>query len=163
MKKLWAKLRPLLDGRFWRFLLVGVINTLVGSAIMFGLYDLAGAGYWLSSAANYILTSILSFFLNKYFTFRSHGRSFAEVMRFVLNIAVCWLLAYGIAKPLMLYLLSGAQEKVRDNVAMLVGMVLFTGFNYLGQRLFAFRAPKTDAPTEADRTDETDETEETPE
>ena len=71
-------------------------------------------------------------------------------MRFVLNIAVCWLLAYGIAKPLMLYLLSGAQEKVRDNVAMLAGMVLFTGFNYLGQRLFAFRAPKTDAAQDTD-------------
>ena len=122
MKKLWAKLRPLLDGRFWRFLLVGVINTLVGSAIMFGLYDLADAGYWLSSAANYILTSILSFFLNKYFTFRSHGRSFAEVMRFVLNIAVCWLLAYGIAKPLMLYLLSEA-PKEEQNFEMLMFML----------------------------------------
>ena len=30
-------------------------------------------------------------------------------------------------------------EKVRDNVAMLAGMCLFVGFNYLGQRFFAFR------------------------
>ena len=28
---------------------------------------------------------------------------------------------------------------VRDNVAMLAGMVIYTALNYLGQRFFAFR------------------------
>ena len=59
-------------------------------------------------------------------------------------IAVCYLIAYGIAKPLCLRLLSGAAVSTRDNAAMLVGMVLFTGLNYLGQRFFAFRSPKTE-------------------
>ena len=53
-------------------------------------------------------------------------------------------IAYGIAKPLCLRLLSGAAVSTRDNAAMLVGMVLFTGLNYLGQRFFAFRSPKTE-------------------
>ncbi len=35
-----------------RFILVGVINTLVGTAIMFGLYNLAHCSYWVSSASN---------------------------------------------------------------------------------------------------------------
>ncbi len=61
----------LLGVRFARFLLVGVVNTLVGAAIMFGLYNLAGCSYWVSSATNYVLTSILSFFLNRSFTFQS--------------------------------------------------------------------------------------------
>ncbi len=148
MSRLCAKLRELLDAKFLRFLLVGVINTLVGSAIMFGLYNLAGAGYWLSSAANYILTSILSFFLNKYFTFRRAGRSAAEVLRFAVNIVVCWGLAYGIAKPLTIRLLAGSSPQVRDNVGMLVGMGLFTVLNYLGQRLFAFRADNRKKPAE---------------
>ena len=43
------------------------------------------------------------------------------------------------AQPLCRLALSGAGETVRDNVSMLLGMVLFTGLNYLGQRLFAFR------------------------
>lgn len=138
MKKL---LKKLLDPSLFRFLVVGCINTAVGSAIMFGLYNLAGCSYWLSSAANYSLTSILSFFLNKHFTFRSRRYSAAEVARFVLNIAVCYLIAYGAAKPLIRWLLSGASQSVRDNVSMLAGMVLFTGCNYLGQRFFAFRSP----------------------
>ena len=137
----------LLDGKLWRFLLVGVVNTLVGTAIMFGLYNLAGASYWLSSAANYILTSILSFFLNKYFTFRSRESGWRPVVRFVANIAVCYLLAYGLAEPLVRWLLSGSSQTVRENVAMVVGMGLFTGLNYLGQRLFAFREKESAAVT----------------
>ena len=133
------KILSLFDAKLLRFLIVGVINTLVGMAIMFGLYNLAGCSYWVSSAANYILTSILSFFLNKYFTFKNKEQSAAQVLRFVINIAVCYLVAYGIAKPLCLKLMANASVSLRDNVSMLVGMVLFTGLNYLGQRLFAFR------------------------
>ena len=101
MTSLWQRLRGAVDEKLLKFLLVGVVNTLVGTAIMFGLYNLAGASYWLSSAANYVLTSILSYFLNKYFTFRSKGGSLREILRFALNIAVCYLLAYGVAKPLV--------------------------------------------------------------
>ncbi len=134
------KLLSLMDAKLWKFLLVGVINTLVGTAIMFGLYNLAHVGYWLSSAANYILTSILSYFLNKYFTFRNTEKGWKPILRFAVNIAVCYLLAYGIAEPLMRWALSGASDTLRENAAMFTGMCLFTGFNYLGQRLFAFRS-----------------------
>lgn len=89
------RLRALFDAKLWKFLLVGVINTLVGTAIMFGLYNIAGCSYWAASAANYVLTSILSFFLNKYFTFRSRERSVGQVVRFAANITVCYLIAYG--------------------------------------------------------------------
>ena len=133
------KLKKLFDEKLLKFILVGVVNTLVGMAIMFGLYNLAHCSYWVSSAANYILTSILSYFLNKYFTFQNRERSVGQVVRFVVNIAVCYGLAYGIAKPLCLQLLANASTTVRDNVSMLVGMCLFTGLNYLGQRMFAFR------------------------
>lgn len=139
------KLLSLFDAKLLRFLIVGVINTLVGTAIMFGLYNLAHCSYWVSSAANYILTSILSFFLNKYFTFKNKEQSLSQVLRFVINIAVCYGLAYGIAKPLCRALLASASVSVRDNVSMLVGMVLFTGLNYLGQRFFAFKSEEESA------------------
>lgn len=127
------------DAKLIKFVIVGVVNTLVGMAIMFGLYNLAGCSYWVSSAANYILTSILSYFLNKTFTFGNKDGVGSTALRFALNIAVCYLLAYGIAKPAVNWLLSGATVSLRDNCSMLAGMVLFTGFNYIGQRFFAFR------------------------
>lgn len=132
-------LQKLLDKTFWKFLMVGVVNTLFGSAIMFAFYNWLHLSYWVSSAANYILGSILSFFLNKRFTFENKSKSPMVALRFALNIAVCYLVAYGVAKPLMRALLQGASQSVQENVAMLTGMCLFVGLNYLGQRFFAFR------------------------
>lgn len=122
-----------------RFIIVGIINTLTGMAIMFGLYNLAGCSYWVSTAANYILVSILSYFLNKSFTFRHKGEIVKSGIRFAVNIAACYLLAYGIAKPAVIWILEGQSRTVQENTAMLVGMVLFTGLNYGGQRWFVFR------------------------
>lgn len=129
----------LIDQKTIKFILVGIVNTLFGTAIMFGLYNLAGCSYWISSAANYFFGSILSFFLNKNFTFQNKESLSKTVPRFVLNILVCYLLAYGIAKPTVLYLLQGYSITIQENIAMLVGMCLFVGFNYLGQRYFAFK------------------------
>lgn len=138
------------DKTFWKFILVGVVNTLFGTAIMFGFYNLLHLSYWVSSAANYFFGSILSYFLNKYFTFKNTEKGAGTIIRFVINIALCYLIAYGAAKPLARLILSGASETVRDNVAMLVGMGLFVLLNYVGQRFFAFRerSGKTDSGEE---------------
>ena len=137
-------LKKFFDEKFFKFIIVGVINTLVGMGIMFGLYNLANLddmGYWISSAANYIIASILSYFLNKHFTFKNKEKGGKPVLRFALNIAVCYLLAYGIAKPLTVFVLGGTSlsESLQTNIAMLAGSVFFVGFNYIGQRFFAFK------------------------
>ena len=128
-----------MDIKFWKFVVVGIVNTLVGTFIMFSLYNFAGFSYWVSSSVNYILTSILSYFLNKHFTFQHKDNSWKSVLKFALNIAVCYLLAYGFAKPLTLFALANTTVSVQENIAMIVGMVFFTAFNYLGQRFFAFK------------------------
>lgn len=137
--------KKLIDKTIPKFLLVGVINTLVGCGLMFLLYNLAGCSYWLSSAANYVAGGVVSYFLNKYFTFQNKEQSWKQVGRFVLTVSVCWLLAYGAAKPLVAYLLSSSSPKIQENVAMLAGMGLYTALNYLGQRFFAFRSGQKDA------------------
>lgn len=142
MKKQFGKL---FDAAFLRFLLVGVINTLVGSGVMFLLYNLARCGYWFSSAMNYVVGSVVSYFLNKSFTFRARGHNAGTVPRFIVNIAVCYAAAYGAARPLARALLSGASETLRDNVAMGFGMCIFVALNYLGQRRFVFRADGEDS------------------
>lgn len=130
----------LLDASVIKFLLVGVVNTLVGTGIMFLLYNLVGCPYWPSVCANYICGGIVSYFLNKYFTFQNKERSWAQVGRFIVTVAACMLIAYGLAKPAARWALSGAGEKVQENVAMLVGMGLYTVLNYFGQRFFAFKS-----------------------
>ena len=83
------KKQKLIDITTVKFLLVGVINTLVGTGTMFGLYNCLGCSYWVSSAGNYIVGSIVSYFLNKYFTFKNHQKSAKTVLKFVVNIAGC--------------------------------------------------------------------------
>ena len=116
------KILSLVDQKLLRFIIVGCINTVVGTAIMFGLYNLASCSYWVSSAANYILTSILSYILNKTFTFGNKDNVGSTAVRFALNIAVCYLLAYGIAKPAVNWMLSGASVSLRDNCSMFAGL-----------------------------------------
>lgn len=132
-------IRKLFDKTFWRFLLVGILNTIVGTSVMFICYNIVHFNYWTSSAMNYIIGSIVSYFLNKYFTFQYKKQSWKNIIRFITNISICYLIAYGIAKPLAIWGLSSQPVHIQENIAMLIGMCLFVGFNYLGQRFWVFK------------------------
>jgi putative flippase GtrA len=123
------------------FGIVGVINTIIGLAIMFGLYNLLHAGYWISTAVSYVIGSIVSYILNKKFTFRHEGDVLKSLVKFALNIAVCYAIAYSVAKPVVIAILSSFDigTSAVEQIAMIFGMILFTGLNFLGQRFFAFR------------------------
>ena len=86
--------------------------------------------------------SIVSFFLNKHFTFRNREKGAGVVLRFVVNISVCYLLAYGLAKPAVAWLLGGMglSQQLQGNLTMLAGSGLFVVLNYFGQRFFAFKS-----------------------
>ncbi len=134
---MWKKL---FDATMWKYLLVGIINTAVGCGLMFLLYNVFGCSYWVSSASNYVVGSALSFVLNKNFTFKNRERGLRPVLRFAVTILACYFIAYGVAKPLVRRLLIHQPKKLQENAAMLVGMCLYVGLNYLAQRFFVFRS-----------------------
>lgn len=136
---LQSKIGLFTDKTFMKFIIVGVVNTIVGTTIMFVFYNLFGLSYWVSSASNYFFGSICSFILNKHFTFRNKEHGWKPLLRFTLNILICYLLAYGIAKPLIQYILFNFDKTIQENIALFVGMCLFVILNYLGQRFFAFK------------------------
>lgn len=136
------KLEKLIDVKTAKFIIVGLANTLIGSAVMFTLYNVFQMSYWFSSASNYVVGSIFSYIFNKNWTFNSKDRNKKTVPLFIVNIIICYILAYGISKPLIGYLLKSTGTVVQDNISMGVGLVLFTGFNYLGQRYFVFKEEK---------------------
>lgn len=126
-----------------KFLIVGVINTLIGTTIMFVAYNLFGLSYWISSTLNYAIGSIVSYILNKHFTFHNKDKSPKVLLKFILNISICYLLAYGIAKPMTIKILFKTNTHIQENIAMCVGMGLFLVFNYIGQRYFTFQEKNT--------------------
>ncbi len=129
----------LFDKTTLKFFAVGIVNTIVGTSAMFLMYNVVHAGYWISSASNYIAGGIVSYILNKRFTFRSKERSMTQVLKFVANISICYFLAYGCAKPLARLALQSAPLATQENIAMLVGMGLYVLLNYFGQRFIVFR------------------------
>ncbi|MBQ8467432.1 MAG: GtrA family protein [Prevotella sp.] len=128
------------DRSFITFLAVGVVNTLFGTAIMLVLYNVFGCSYWVSSFFDYFLGSILSYFLNKHFTFHYHGSDWRSMVRFTVNIVVCYVLAYSLALQLTRFALESMHlsKTIVENIAMLVGTGLFMVINYMGQKFYAF-------------------------
>ena len=124
------------------FGIVGVINTLMGWGIMAVLYNLIHLNYWLSSGISYFIGSVFSYHANAKLTFKVEERDKGLPWRFAINIAVCYLIAFGLAQPMVNTLLSSANETLVDNVAMVVGMCLFVVMNFFGQKLFVFRKGK---------------------
>ena len=69
--------------------------------------------YWVSSAMNYLCGGILSYFLNKKYTFEVKETS-SNHHRFAINLTVCYLLAYGVAKPIALYLFKEQEKNYKE-------------------------------------------------
>lgn len=127
---------------FVKFVFVGCINTLISFVIMLLLYDLFRMGYWGASSISYIVGSVVSFVLNKNFTFKNKDSISKTAIKFAVNVLVCYIIAYSIAKPFILTILQNSNLEIEwiEKIAMLFGMILFTCLNYIGQRFFAFRS-----------------------
>lgn len=128
----------LVDASIPKFLLVGVGNTLLSAVMMFLL---EGLGYWPSTAIAYVAGAVMSFFLNRRFTFQSEAAIGSSAVKFALNVAVCYVLAYAIAQPLGGWVLGavGVEGIWLERLTKIGGMGLYTVLNYFGQRFFAFR------------------------
>lgn len=131
-------MKKLFDASMWKFLLVGVANTLLSAVLMFLL---EGLGYWPSTAIAYVAGAVLSFFLNRSFTFKSKAAFWPSVLKFAVNVVVCYLIAYSIAQPVVTLILARTAIPAiwQERIAKLCGMGLYTVINYFGQRFFAFR------------------------
>ena len=130
--------KKLIDKSIPRFLLVGVGNTLLSMVLMFLL---EGLGYWPSTAIAYVAGAVMSFFLNRHFTFHSEETLGRSAVKFAVNVAVCYVVGYGLAR-----LIVGGPPPLTavpavwwERFSKLVGMGLYTALNYFGQRFFAFR------------------------
>lgn len=128
----------LLDASIWKFLLVGVGNTLLSMVLMFVL---EGLGYWPSTAIAYVAGAVMSFFLNRHFTFHSEETMGRAAVKFALNVAVCYVVAYSLAQPIAGWVLgwTGLSALWQERLTKLGGMGIYTVLNYFGQRFYAFQ------------------------
>lgn len=148
-----------LHSSFFRFLLVGVGNTLLSTVITFGLYNLAEWHPVLSSAIGYVAGAIMSFLLNRSFTFHSQENFWRSAVKFAINVAVMWTITTPFLQPWLAERLQAVfVDRWANNVSLVLCMGLYTILNYFGQRFFAFRGsakkPQENAPTSAEETEQ---------
>lgn len=130
------------------FGMVGVINTLMGWGIMALLYNLIHMNYWISSGISYFIGSVFSYHANAKLTFKVEERDRWLPWRFALNIIVCYLVSFSVAKPLVAKLIElaglarggGLSQALFENIAMIFGMGIFIVMNFFGQKLFVFKS-----------------------
>ncbi|OIK15654.1 polysaccharide biosynthesis protein GtrA [Bacillus sp. MUM 116] len=126
---------------FIRFIMVGVLNTIVGLSVMYLLLHAFHLSYWISTFIGNSVGAVVSFFLNRSFTFKSNNTVSKSAIRFIIVILCCYFISYDLAKNLVsavLYSNHFFSGKITTDMAVLVGTGLYTVLNYLGQKLFVY-------------------------
>lgn len=122
-----------------RFLLVGIVNTLVGLASIFAAKGIFGMGDVAANALGYGVGLLTSFSLNRSWTFRHNGPVFRAIVSF--------LIAQSVAYSLNLTCVLGMIEYGIDSyLAQALGMPPYMVVSYLGTRYFAFSPGKKSRP-----------------
>lgn len=127
---------------FIRFLLVGVINTIVGLTTMYVLLNGFHLSYWISTLIGNIVGAGVSYVLNRNFTFKSENAVASSLIRFVLVIGICYFVSYSLGLKVALWFLDKVTwlpKEFAKEVAVLAGTGIYTILNYLGQKLFVFK------------------------
>lgn len=141
---IWKRLA---NRRLGKYALVGLINTIVGCGVMYLAFNVLNWSYGVSSIMNYVVGGALGYVLNKYFTFQSKEKSANEVVRYIINVAVCYVLSYGAGYWLISWVLGWGcftqivamfGDKLTGNIAMGFSAVLYVAINYVGQSLLVF-------------------------
>lgn len=134
---------------FVRFLMVGVANTIVGLSVMYLFLHLAGFSYWTSTFIGNTVGAIVSFFLNRSFTFRSQSSVSKSMIRFIAVILFCYFISYTIGRDLVEWILSNSHltSSIKTDIAVLISTGLYTVLNYVCQKLFVFRSTKHEERT----------------
>lgn len=119
--------------QFVRYIIVGVLNTLLGYSIIFACMYLLGLSAVTSNVIGYGVGLIQSYFLNKNFTFNSDSKSKLEALRFLLVFLISYLSNLG---ALLFFIkVAGWNEAV----AQVCSSVIYVLMSYLLNKYYVFR------------------------
>ncbi|RDB34098.1 GtrA family protein [Exiguobacterium sp. RIT594] len=120
-----------------RFLLVGIVNTLVGLGLTLLLYHGFQTGYWVATAFGNGCGIVISYLLNRRFTFSATTSLKTDWIRFLLVVLISYLIAYRLS----LFVIDLFVPSFGGTGAILIGMVLYTILNFIGQNYWVFKKP----------------------
>jgi putative flippase GtrA len=137
-------IKKIFKSTFFRFVLVGITNGVVGYGTTFVFLNFLRFSYFFSTVIGYVFGFINSFILNKIFTYKNDEKILKTIWKFliifILSYAASYysglLCAYLIFDKFHLFIV---EKIIRDNVAVICGMFFYTTVNYFGNKLFTFK------------------------
>ncbi len=143
------KIKQLIDRTLLYYVIVGVLNFILCTGIMFVLFNMCGFSEHIAPIVNYALGSLIWYLSCKYLLFRGTQTTWQSAIRFTIEVLICYLLSYYVAAPLLgKWLLGyesvreffdfGGSDKIAGNCEMTIGAIVYAIVNYFGQRYFVF-------------------------
>ncbi|MBZ6444044.1 GtrA family protein [Paenibacillus polymyxa] len=120
-----------------RYLIVGIVNTLVGLTSVLLLFNLLNFNYWVSSFVGNVFGILVSFFLNKKYTFKSQNKIVSALFKFILVSLFCYIISYSIGYVISLKNIIG-NWTLASNLSILFSSGLYTILGYLGHKKITF-------------------------
>ncbi|MGM0879194.1 MAG: GtrA family protein [Bacillota bacterium] len=124
---------------FIRFLLVGFVNTSIGFSLILVLLNIFGLSYWFSTFIGNSLGALVSYTLNKNFTFKSEVDNKRGFTLFILVILGCYIISYQLGYKIIYESNLINLKLYRDELSVFIAAVIYTILNYFGQRYLTFR------------------------
>lgn len=123
---------------FSRYILVGVLNTIIGISIILLLFEILKLSYWSSTFIGNSVGAIVSYFLNRNFTFKSNVENKKGILLFTIVILGSYYISYPIGYHLLFKDIFKSTI-VGSELSILLSACVYTILNYLGQRYLTFR------------------------
>jgi putative flippase GtrA len=127
-----ARYLPEAARQFIRFCLVGLLNTAITYFSFLLLFKCIKVPLYASNAISYVLGLVNSFFFNKNWTFGSGGFKVKELALFL----AVFLVSYGVQFAFFALM---HHLGIREEIAQLLGMIVYTGIGFFGNKFFTFR------------------------
>ena len=118
--------------QFFRFLTVGVFNTLLGYCIIFACMYLAKMTPESSNAAGYGFGLFVSYFLHRNFTFKSKQRKIDEVTPFL----VVFLIAYATNFVVLLFLIH--KLNLNEGLSQVLAGIVYVATSFIMNKYYVF-------------------------
>jgi putative flippase GtrA len=131
-----------LNASFYKYLFVGIVNTGVGLGLTLVLFNAVALGYWTSTFIGNAVGAIVSYILNRKFTFQSSIQWEKTWWKFFLVVVLCYVASYRLCQwlfEMMENTMSWVPAVMWHNGAILAGSALYTITGYLGHKYFTFR------------------------
>ena len=120
------------DSTFIKYLIIGVFNTIIGYGVIFILMAF-GIIPEIANIIGYIIGILVSYALNKFYTFKTKSKSKKEFFRFIVSMICAYLINLFVLIVLYRYF------HIDKYIATIIASIFYTLSGYVFSKYFAFR------------------------